>query len=148
MDGVDDPDIEVMQIALDHAWAWYAMRFNQYLHLLNAALLATAVFSAAYVAALSSHLDGVATGVALAGSAGSLAAAYTSKLIQRRADLAEHALGEIQDRLASRTGIDSMRMFATTAGSAQRRRPRHVADVATVGVAVAWLAAAVYAVAA
>lgn len=144
MGPAEDPDLEVMQIALEHAWAWYAMRFNQYLHLLNAALLATAVFSAAYVAALSSNLDGVAAGVALAGSAGSLAAAYASKLIQQRADLAEHALGEIQDLLAARTGIDSMRMFAATAGPAGRRRPRQVADFATVGVAVAWLAAAVY----
>lgn len=144
MDEAQGHGHEVIQTALDHAWAWYTMRFNQYLHLLNAAPLATAVFSAAYVTALSTQLNGVAAGVAVAGSGGSVAAAYTGRLIQRRADLAELALTQIQDRLAESTGIDSLRMFAVAAGPQGRRRPRQMADLATVGAAVAWLAAAVY----
>jgi hypothetical protein len=93
------------------------MRFNQYLQLINSTLLAMAVFSAAYV----------------------------GRLIQQRADLAQRALTEIQDRLADQTGIASLRMFASAAASsAARLRTRHIADVAMIGAAVAWLAAAVY----
>ena len=145
MDTLDDREHEVIQTALDHAWAWYAMRFNQYLHLLNSTLLATAIFSAAYVAALGSQLYGVATGVAVTGSAGTFAAAYTGRLIQQRADLAQRALAEIQDRLAEQTGIASLRMFASGAASTgQRPRTRQIADIAMIGAAFAWLAAAIY----
>jgi hypothetical protein len=148
MDRVEDPEHLMLQTALDHAWAWYAMRFNQYLQLLNSALLATAIFSAAYVAALSSRLGGVAAGVALAGSAGSLVTAYTGRLIQHRADLAQRALTEIQDRLADQTQIASLRMFATAAAaSGPRLRTRQITDIVMLGAAVAWLAAAVYPIA-
>lgn len=144
-DRARDPDHEVIQTALDHAWAWYTMRFTQYLQLLNFTLLATAVFSAAYVAALSSGLHTVAAGIALIGCAASVAVAYTGRLIQQRADIAQAALAQIQHWLAARTGIDSLLMFAAAEASARSRpRTRQIADLAMTGAAVAWFAAAIY----
>lgn len=132
----------MLQTALDHAWAWYTARLNQYLHLLNAALLATAIFSAAYVGALTADLLTVAAGVASVACAASLSVVYAGRLIQSRADLAQAALTEIQDRLAGRTGIDAMRLFA--AGASPGLRSRHIADTVLAAATIAWFAAAVY----
>ena len=144
MAGSDNPEHEALRTSLDHAWAWYNIRFGQYMQLLNFALLAFAVFSAAYVTALSSNLHAVASGVGIVGTGASLAVAYAGKIIQHRADLAQPPLTEIQDRLAHESKIESLRMFAAAQTSAHPIRSRHLADTALTIMAAVWLTAAVY----
>jgi hypothetical protein len=134
---------EILRISLDHAWAWYNMRFGQFLQLLNFALLGFAILSAAYVTALGANLNAVASGVGLMAAAVSLAVAGAGRQIQRRADLAEEPLRALQDRLAQECQIGSLRMF-TEAAAQPRVRSRQLVMVVFCLASVAWLAAAVY----
>ncbi len=134
---------EVLRISLEHAWAWYNMRFGQFLQLLNFALLGFAILSAAYVGALGAGLEAVASGVGVMAAIVSIAVAGAGRQIQRRADLARAPLLALQDRLARETQIDSMRIFAEATG-VPRLRSRQIAGFVFAASTAAWLAAALY----
>lgn len=103
-------DVELLAMALDHAWRWWEFRINNGLQVLNFFLLASSIMVAAYVSALSSHLYIVAGAIALLGAGVSAASYVTGKRQSDVAGLAVAPLRDVQDKLADALDIDSLRM--------------------------------------
>jgi hypothetical protein len=103
-------DVELLAIALKHATQVYKSRMTNGLQVLNHFLVAVAVLSAAYVSALNGKLHAVGCAIGLLGV---VLSTVTYLVGRRRRDvsrLAEIPMKEIENRLADRLKIGSLRM--------------------------------------
>lgn len=103
-------DTALLIAALNHSTAWYETRIDRGLQVINYFVVAGAVLATAYVSAISGRHYAIAVAVSLSGTA--LAAlAFLIGLRQRHyAAEVEPALAELQDRVADRLNIDSLRI--------------------------------------
>src|SRR5262249_44618098 len=107
--------------SLDHTWTWYYGRPQLAFQFFNYYLVATAIILTAYTSAINGKHYGVAAALAFAGL-GLTALALAATLHEANAAaLALPALTELQDRVADRLSINSVRMARFQAGIQQRR---------------------------
>ncbi|GAA4083073.1 hypothetical protein [Nonomuraea soli] len=104
-------DHESLVAALEHAQRWYEHRLGLGLQILNFYLVSIAVMAAAYVGALQAKLDAVAGAIGVISAMVSLAAAIAGWRQRSLARLALQPLAELQDRLATASGVASLRML-------------------------------------
>jgi hypothetical protein len=104
-------DHEALALALDHAWRWYENRRGRAYQILNALLICLAVMAAAYPAALSADMYGVAGVISLLTGVVLVAAHSESTRLQASALLAEDAIKKIQEHLATALDIASLRLI-------------------------------------
>lgn len=100
-----------LSTALDHAWRWFELRVSHGMQMLNFAMLAFALLSAAYVSALGDKLYGIAGTVALLAAAVAITAYLTARRQRQIGWVAAEPIREIQRRLAEDLGIDSLRIL-------------------------------------
>jgi hypothetical protein len=106
----EDDDTALLIATLDHCWAWYDAGIGRGLQVLNYYLVAIAVLATAYVSALNAKLYAVAAVIGLSGAA-LTAVSYGVGTDQTKfAHTGMRALREVQDRIADRIGIESVRM--------------------------------------
>lgn len=112
-------DDEVLKLALDHAWNWFAKHAAQRMQLMNYLLLAISFILAAYGTTLSAKRPVVAGAIALLGAFVTL---VFWRLDVRTIELqkaAEGALAKIESRLSQRARV-SVEFVAPTRKSASR----------------------------
>ena len=141
------PDLQSLGMALDHVAKWREFYMTSGLQVLYFFLVAAALVSTAYVSAINGRLYLIAGVVALGGVGLSSAAYLVGRRQRDVARLADLPLAELQDRLASRLGIDSLRM--TRRAETHREQWWHnatvVANIVFPMTAVISVAAALYA---
>lgn len=120
--------------ALDHAWRWFELRISHGMQMLNFAVVAFALLSAAYVSALGDKLYGIAGAVALLAATVAITANLTARRQRQIAWVAAEPIREIQRRLAADLGIDSLRILDRSSAARSRWR------------SAMWLAAILHAV--
>ncbi len=120
--------------ALDHAWRWFELRISHGMQMLNFAVVAFALLSAAYVSALGDKLYGIAGAVALLAATVAITANLTARRQRQIAWIAAEPIREIQRRLAADLGIDSLRILDRSSAAPSRWR------------SAMWLAAILHAV--
>jgi hypothetical protein len=103
-------DTALLIAALNHSTAWYEMRIDRGLQVINYFVVAGAVLATAYVSAISGKHYAIAVAVSLSGTA-LTALAFLIGLRQRHyAAEVEPALAELQGRVADRLNINSFRI--------------------------------------
>jgi len=120
--------------ALDHSWRWFELRISHGMQMLNFAVVAFALLSAAYVSALGDRLYGVAGTVALLAAVVATTASLTARRQRQIGRIAVEPICEIQRRLAADLDIDSLRILDNYPAARSRWR------------SAMWLASALYAV--
>jgi hypothetical protein len=134
-------DTALLTAALDHAWTWYDERSKRAIQAVNYYIVATAVLFTAYTNAIGKYW-GVAAAIAGAGIVLTLISAAAAWHEADAAFVAERPLKELQDRIADKLKVDSIRMARYQAGS----RQRHTAVIIMFGsAALLDIAALVYA---
>ena len=108
--------------ALDHAWRWFELRVSHGMQMLNFAVVAFALLSAAYVSAISGKLYGIAGVVALLAAAVATTASLTARRQRQIAWIAAEPIREIQRRLAADLRIDSLRILDRSPAAQSRWR--------------------------
>jgi hypothetical protein len=108
--------------ALDHSWRWFELRVSHGMQMLNFAVVAFALLSAAYVSALSDKLYGIAGAVALLAATVATTASLTARRQRQIAWVAADPIREIQRRLAADLGIDSLRILERSPPARSRWR--------------------------
>src|SRR5262249_19731156 len=106
----------LLTAALDHTWAWYDGRTSRALQMVNYYLLASAILGTAYTSAISTKNYGLAAALAVVETG---LVALTSMVWFREANAAasaEPALIELQERMARRLKMDSMRIARSQPG--------------------------------
>jgi hypothetical protein len=120
--------------ALDHSWRWFELRISHGMQMLNFAVVAFALLSAAYVSALGDRLYGIAGTVALLAAVVATTASLTARRQRQIGWIAAEPIREIQRRLAADLDIDSLRILDRSPPARSHWR------------SAMWLAAALYAV--
>jgi hypothetical protein len=113
-------DTALLIAALNHSWAWYDAGYNRGLQVINYFLVAIAVLATAYVSAINGKHYAIAVAIALSGAVLTVAAFMVGQRQRRRAAVGEVALAALQDRVADRLKIDSLRMVRSEIGRATR----------------------------
>lgn len=104
-------DTALLTAALNHAWAMYDTRNSRLYQLLNYYLVASAIVATAYASAINGKHFGLAAIFSVAGI-GLSSLAFAVGLDQKRtADAAEPALITLEDQIASKLDIDSIRIL-------------------------------------
>lgn len=111
-----EDDTPLLTTALNHYWAWYDGRSNRAFQIVNYYLLASAILATAYVGAINTKNHGLAVAVAVAETGLTALSSIAWLHEANAAALAEPALIELQERMARRLRMDSMRIA--------RSRPR------------------------
>ena len=106
-----EDDHAKLATALDHSWRWFELRISHGMQMLNFAVVAFALLSAAYVSALSNKLYDIAGGVAMLAAAVAITAYLTARRQRQIGWIAAEPIREIQRRLAADLGIDSLRIL-------------------------------------
>jgi len=130
--GKNDP--AKLATALDHSWRWFELRISHGMQMLNFAVVAFALLSAAYVSALGDRLYGVAGTVALLAAVVATTANLTARRQRQIGWIAAEPIREIQRRLAEDLHIPSLRILENSPPAPSPWR------------SAMWLAAALYAV--
>lgn len=109
-----DPErnVETEKIALDHAWAWFALHANQRLQSVNFFLIAMAFLSAAFVAATKERMHAVASGVAILAATISFLFYRVERRIRSLLHAAEDAIDPLQERLARSIDLEAIRIVS------------------------------------
>ena len=109
-------DTALLIAALDHSWAWYDAGYNRGLQVINYFLVAIAVLATAYVSAINGKHYAIAVAIALSGAVLTAATFEVGQRQRRRAAVGEVALAALQNRVADRLMIDSLRMVGSEIG--------------------------------
>jgi hypothetical protein len=125
-------DTALLTAALDHTWAWYDGRTGRALQVVSFYLVAIAVTGSAYTSAITQKDYGIAAALAIGGLGLTAIASAAGLREVGAASLAEPALAELQDRVAGRLGIDSIRLLKSEAP----KRPRGTVINVTIGLAL------------
>ncbi len=106
-----EEDTQLLIAALNHAWTMYDTRNSRLYQLLNYYLVASAIVATAYASAINGKHYGLAAVFSVAGI-GLSALAFAVGLDQKRiAGTAEPALITLEDQIASKLDIDSLRLL-------------------------------------
>jgi hypothetical protein len=116
-----EDDTVLLTTALNHYWAWYDGRYNHALQLSNFYLVSTALVLTAYTSAINGKHYGVAAAIAIAGLGLTALSAASVHVEGNAAARAGPGLTELQNRMASRLRIDTIRMTTGQAGRTRRR---------------------------
>ena len=103
-------DTALLIAALNHAWTMYDTRVNRMYQLVNYYVVASAIVASAYASAINGKHYGLVAIFSVAGI-GLSAIAFAFGLDQKRtADKAEPALITLEDQIARKLAIDSLRV--------------------------------------
>jgi hypothetical protein len=107
----EENELSALQTALAHSQSWIELHANQRQSLLNFFLIAVAFLFNAYVGALSSHRYLLAGTISLLGAA--ISFSFTAMDLRNRelTRAGEASLKEIQDRLASKCNLPTLRII-------------------------------------
>jgi hypothetical protein len=109
-------DTELLVAALNHAWTIYDTGISHLYQVLNYYLVAGAILATAYASAFNGKHYGLAAVFSVAGL-GLTALAFTVALDQRRTiEQAEPAIIELEEQVASKLDIDSIRIVKPERG--------------------------------
>jgi hypothetical protein len=125
-------DAALMAAALEHTWAWYDGRTGRALQVVSFYLVAVAITGSAYTSAITQKDYGVAAALAIGGLGLTALAAAAGLREVNAASRAEPALAELQDRVARRLGIPTIRMIS----SKVPQRPRRAVTIITITLAL------------
>lgn len=103
-------DTALLIAALEHSWTWYDSRINRGLQVINYYLVAMAILATAYVGAFNDKLYDVAVVIGISGAMITSASFAVGFRQRRMATLGEVALSDVQERIADRLNIESLRM--------------------------------------
>jgi hypothetical protein len=106
---------ELVKIAVDHAWNWFALHATQRLQSVNFFLVAMAFMTAAYVTAIKEELFLIAAGIAVLAMSTSYFLFRMERRIQYLIHAAEEALNPIQDAVATKLTLPQMNIVARVA---------------------------------
>jgi hypothetical protein len=126
-------DTALLTAALDHAWAWYDGRFSRSFLVVNYYLVASAILGAAYTSAINTKNYGLAAAIAVGETGLTALASIVWFREVNAAAAAEPALIELQERMAGRLRINSMRIARSQPGILRWR------TIATIGFGLAAL---------
>jgi hypothetical protein len=105
-----DDETALLIAALNHSSASFDARISRGLQVVNYYLVAVAVLANAYVSALNAKLYAVAAVIGLSAVPLTGVTFMVGFRQRQMADPSERALIEVQDRVASRLGIDALRI--------------------------------------
>jgi hypothetical protein len=120
-------DTALLIAALNHAWDWYDARTNRGLQVINYFLVAIAVLATAYVSAINGKHYAIAAAIASSGAVLTAVTFLIGYRQRRWAAVGELALAELQNRVADRLMIDSLRMVVSEAGKVPNYFPVRLA---------------------
>jgi len=106
----DDRDRELLKIALDHTWSWFALHATQRMQLINFFLISLAFVTAGYGTSLGSGRPKVASCVALAGALIALAFWRLDVRTRELIKAAEVPISIIQSRMAEAVEIPDLEL--------------------------------------
>jgi len=102
-------------VALEHAWAWFSLHAAQRMQLVNFLLISAAFIVAGYATALRNGTEVAAGAIAVAGVVVALGFWRLDVRTRELVRAAEAPLRELQDELATRTGVTSLRLVDAVA---------------------------------
>ena len=103
-----EDDTALLTAALDHTWAWYDGWTSRSFQVANYYFLASAILGAAYTSAINAKNHGLAAAIAVAQTGLTALASIAWFQQADAARSAEHALTELQGRMARGLGMDSL----------------------------------------
>ncbi|WP_143043681.1 hypothetical protein [Nonomuraea jiangxiensis] len=132
-----DDEVEIRTLAFDHVWRWYEHHIGRAYQVLNFLLIGLAILATAYVGSLSVKSYWGAAAICACAIPLTMIGYWQGMDVRRRAELAEDALKELQDDLAVKLRLDSLRLvdryYARSASRlAADRRSRAAAVVMVV----------------
>ncbi|WP_156891542.1 hypothetical protein [Agromyces subbeticus] len=125
-----DEKIKAEELALSHAWAWFALHAGQRMQVINYYLITIALILAGYGVAFQSQNFLIAATVALAGLGVSVAFWMLDRRTKELVKAAEVPLRELQRRLAVRTSLPTLTLVALV----EKPGPRTVTYSRAIGV--------------
>ncbi len=109
-------DTALLTAALDHTWAWYDGRTTRAFQVVNYYFLASAILGTAYTSAINTKNYGLAAVLAAAETGLAALVSIGWFRVTGAAAAAEPALIELQERMARRLRMDSMRIARSQPG--------------------------------
>ena len=98
--------------ALDHAWRWFELHARQRLQLVNFFLLSEAFLTSAFAVALDAGYPEVSVAVALIGAVTAVYFWLIGERVRALLKAGERAMAPFEEKLASSTGTDQIRLVA------------------------------------
>lgn len=103
------------KIAFEYAWGWFSLHAGQRMQAVNFFLIAITFLSGSYVSAVAGNRPGLAIGISLLGAFSSFIFYRIERRVRGLIHAAEDALRPLEQSMASRTGVESMRIVESVA---------------------------------
>jgi hypothetical protein len=98
------------KIAFEYAWGWFSLHAGQRMQAVNFFLIAIAFLAASFVSAVVGSRPGLAVGISALGAFSSFIFYRIERRVRGLIHAAEGALRPLEQNLASKTGIDGIRI--------------------------------------